>query len=205
VELYYFDIYLQGVPVKETRDGAGQHQDYRSRADAIPLSDLASRGLRILHGAFTQFRAEFGTQPYALALPQGLEVQRVFSAHRDALDTLADTTEQHPFMRDYAIYGRIRCAPITEQTSWVEYRRYRIPNRNATAVRGHESENLARRSSRIEQSVKLPHFVILSKSTGQSARIFVQQQVWSGDIPQALTPDSWGLSRLSARFAVPAL
>jgi hypothetical protein len=171
----------------------------------IPVADVSSRGLRVLHGAFTQCRIESGTQPYALALPRGLETLRVFCASRDALDALADRTEQHPFMRDYMMYGRIRRARVTEETQWVEYRRYRIPNRNALAVVEHEKENMVRRGSRIKRALKLPHFVVLSKSTGQTARIFVEQQNWTQDIPEALTPDSWGLSRLSARFAVPVM
>ena len=158
-----------------------------------------------LRGAFKQCRVESGTQPYALALPKGLEILRVFCVSRNALDVLADRTEQHPFMRDYMIYGRVRRAPVTGQTQWVKYRRYRIPNLNAVAVAKHEKENLARRGSRIRHARRLPHFVVFSKSTGQNARIFVEQQNWRQDIPEVLTPDSWGLSRLGARFAVPVI
>jgi hypothetical protein len=204
LELHYLDIRPQGERTKDSGDGT-QSQGRRSEADAIPVADVSSRALRVLHGAFTQWRIESGIQPYALALPGGLETLRVFCASRDTLDALADRTEQHPFMRDYMIYGRIRRAYITEETRWVEYRRYRIPNRNAIAVGEHEKENLTRRGSRVKHALRLPHFVVLSKSTGQRARIYVEQQDWMQDIPKALTPDSWGLSRLSARFAVPVV
>jgi hypothetical protein len=203
--MHYLDIRMQGVRVTETPDGAGPHLNYRSNADVIPVADVSSRALRILHGTFTQCRVESGAQPYALALPRGLEILRVFSINRDALDELVDRTEQHHFMRDYVIYGRVRRAPVTEQTRWVEYQRYRIPNRNSIAVSGYENENILRRDARIKHALELPHFVIFSKSTGQSARIYVKQQDWTQDAPGALTPDSWGLSRLSARFAVPVI
>ena len=95
---------------------------------------------------------------------------------------------------------------LLRETQWVEYRRYPYPVPSMQSpLRSTKKENLARRGSRIRHARRLPHFVVFSKSTGQNARIFVEQQNWRQDIPEVLTPDSWGLSRLGARFAVPVI
>ena len=201
--MHYLDIRINGAPSPEPQERSARLEKRGADTEDIPLAGLSSRALSILHGAFAQRLAVQDAQPYALALPNGLEVLRVFSAGRDELDALADNTEKHPFMRDYTSYGRVRQVLITDETRWVEYRRFRIPNRNSIAVDGHEDRNGARREASIARASMLPHFVISSKSTGQRARIFVERQEWAKETTGILTPDSWGLSRLSARFAVP--
>ena len=67
--MHYLDIRINGTSSPEPQEGSGQLEKRGADAEDIPLAELSSRALSILHGAFAQRGA---AQTYALALPNGM-------------------------------------------------------------------------------------------------------------------------------------
>lgn len=183
---HYFDLQFGGPASPQRLQGG-------------TATTALARGFALIHGA----RSAAGN--LAIALP-GLRtgtgchpgnVLRVFCLGRDAADATADQLEQHPFLRDYARTGRVRQVSETFAGPWIEYRRYRIPNRGSRLTEA--------RARRMAHGDSLPFLHMASGSNGQAFSIRVQP-IEHAAPPQACEtwqPDAYGLSLPSRPFALP--
>jgi hypothetical protein len=150
---------------------------------------------------------------HAIALPQARAIQgrattgnllRVFSLERMDLDSIADELEKQVFVRDYVSIGRTKVlADDYMAPGYVEYLRYRVPNRN-TGLK--ES-----RLKRMKEADGLPYFR-LNSSSGHALSLFVKpvyhetancSDAYSKDLAITFEPDVYGLSVSQRRFALP--
>ncbi len=146
---------------------------------------------------------------HALAFPQAKtgirpspgNLVRVFALDKASLDTLADSLEKQQFIRDYVNIGRVKVlAPDYEPPGYVEYLRFRVPNRKSRL-----QESRARRMSEADS---LPHLRLNSSSSGHGFSLFVKPvrhatACCSEDLPLTFEPDVYGLSVFTRRFALP--
>lgn len=125
---------------------------------------------------------------------------RVFALERADLDSLADELEKQPFIRDYVAIGRVRVlAADYEPAGYVEYLRFRVPNRKS---RLQES-----RARRLAESDTIPHLRLNSSTSGHGFSLFVKpvRHASASCDGAAVTfePDVYGLSVFTRRFALP--
>ena len=126
---------------------------------------------------------------------------RVFAMEKASLETLADELERQQFIRDYVNIGRARVlAADYEPVGYVEYLRFRVPNRKS---RLEES-----RARRLAESDTLPHLRLNSSSSGHGFSLFVKPvrhktAICSDGSPVTFEPDVYGLSVFTRRFALP--
>lgn len=126
---------------------------------------------------------------------------RVFSMEKAQLEQLADALEKQQFVRDYVNIGRIKVlAPDFQPPGYVEYRRFRVPNRNS---RLEES-----RAKRMAEADKLPHLRLNSATSGHGFSLFVepirhQTACCAEGAALSFEPDVYGLSVFTRRFALP--
>lgn len=87
---------------------------------------------------------------------------------------------------------------------WIEYRRFRIPTRKSTHLRGDASPEVKAslcREKRLEIAESFPFFRIYSKSTGKRFSLHISSL--QGRPTAFCSPDSFGLSRAQNAFALP--
>ena len=161
-----------------------------------------ARGMAVVHAN----RNDAGAAP-AIALP-GMRVGhgchpgnllRVFCVNREVADATADLLEQNKFVRDYARLGRVRSVSEEFAGIWVEYRRYRIPNRGSRMTEA--------RARRLAYGDNLPFIHMSSGSNGQAFSTRVQPIEHSAP-PQGVhpwEPDAYGLAVPSRPFALPLI
>jgi hypothetical protein len=86
--------------------------------------------MHTLHSAFKAKPDTFAVDFPALRVGQYKNpghIVRIFSANRDALDSLAESIEVDPVLRDLALVGRVRAFdPDTYTGSWIALRRFRV-------------------------------------------------------------------------------
>jgi hypothetical protein len=146
---------------------------------------------------------------HAVAFPQAKtgtrpspgDLVRVFALDKASLDALAEALEKQQFVRDYVNIGRVKVlAPDYEPPGYVEYLRFRVPNRKS---RLEES-----RARRMGEADTLPHLRLNSSSSGHGFSLFVKPvrhatASCSEDLPLTFAPDVYGLSVFTRRFALP--
>lgn len=126
---------------------------------------------------------------------------RIFAIERSSLEILADELEKQQFIRDYVNIGRVKMlAPDYQPTGFVEYRRFRVPNRNS---RLQES-----RAKRKAEADSLPYLRLNSSGTGHGFSLFIQPiphatAICAEGLPVTFEPDVYGLSLWTKRFALP--
>lgn len=126
---------------------------------------------------------------------------RVFALEKASLEGLADELEKQQFIRDYVNIGRVKLlAPDFQPTAYVEYLRFRVPNRKS---RLEES-----RARRMAEADSLPHLRLNSSSSGHGFSLFVkpvrhETASCSEGLPVTFEPDVYGLSVFTRRFALP--
>lgn len=126
---------------------------------------------------------------------------RVFALARESLEALADELEKQQFIRDYVSIGRVKVLPPGfEPTAFVEYLRFRVPNRKS---RLEES-----RAKRMAEADSLPHLRLNSSTSGHGFSLFVKPVRHSTancteGVPVTFEPDVYGLSVFTRRFALP--
>ena len=187
---HYFDVQFGGPTSPQRLQGGA-------------ATMAMARGIGVLHASS---RSETGT-PTAIALPgmrvgQGCHpgnLLRVFCQSREAADAIADVLEQSKFMRDYAHLGRVRQVSGEFSGPWVEYRRYRIPNRGSRMTEA--------RARRLAHGDSLPFIHVASSSNGQVFSIRVQpiEHAAPPQTTHAWQPDGYGLSLPSRPFALPLI
>ena len=126
---------------------------------------------------------------------------RIFAMEKASLEILADELEKQQFVRDYVNIGRIKVlAADYKPTAYVEYLRFRVPNRKS---RLEES-----RAKRMAEADTLPHLRLNSSTTGDGFSLFVKPvrhtsaSCSDGQLP-SFDPDVYGLSVFTRRFALP--
>ena len=112
---------------------------------------------------------------HAVAFPQSKtgahpspgNLARVFALDKASLELLADDLEKQQFVRDYVTIGRLKVlAPDYVPPGYVEYLRFRVPNRKS---RLEES-----RARRMAEADTLPHLRLNSASSGHGFSLFVK-------------------------------
>ncbi|QRX80826.1 type I-F CRISPR-associated endoribonuclease Cas6/Csy4 [Glaciimonas sp. PAMC28666] len=126
---------------------------------------------------------------------------RVFALARESLETLADELEKQQFIRDYVNIGRVKVLPSDfKPTAFVEYRRYRVPNR--------KSRLEASRAKRMAEADSLPHLRLNSSTSGHGFSLFLkpihhETALCAEGTLVTFEPDVYGLSVFTRRFALP--
>ena len=155
---------------------------------------------------------------FGLALPQAKigscpttgGIVRVFAQSREHLDALADELEPKPFIRDHVAIGRIKTIPDDYVApGHVEHLRFRVPGKNSWIP--------ASRAKKTDESSRYPH-VRLNSSSGHEMTLFIKPIVhraapqFAPSVEQGgqegqvgFSPDIYGLSVSSRRFALPLL
>lgn len=127
---------------------------------------------------------------------------RIFAMERSSLDVLADELEKQQFIRDYVNIGRVKeLAPDYQAASYIEYQRFRVPNRKS---RLEES-----RVRRMAESDSLPHLKLNSSTSGHGFSLFMklirhETASCSDSLAVTFEPDVYGLSVFTRRFALPS-
>ncbi|MBC7603712.1 MAG: type I-F CRISPR-associated endoribonuclease Cas6/Csy4 [Ramlibacter sp.] len=130
--------------------------------------------------------------------PSPGNIARVFALERESLESLADELEKQQFIRDYVSIGRVKVlAADYKPAGYVEYRRFRIPNREK-----------ASRARLMAIADSLPYLRVNSSSTGHGFSLYVKPIRHSTascaqDTPPTFEPDIYGLSVSKRRFALP--
>jgi hypothetical protein len=168
----------------------------------IPAPLIASRMMQVFHGVFSAHPGE-----YALALPgwgDGVgdggypwQPLRVFAEGMESLDALMQKIGSHPVVRDYTRQGFPRGVPETFDGSWVEYRRFRMPSRNAGVP------HLRQRRLNDQIKRKLPYFQLSSRSNGNAFMVVVEPRAAESGGFSDVRPDSYGLSTKTRAFSLP--
>mgnify|MGYP003607429016 CR=1 FL=1 len=131
------------------------------------------------------------------------DVVRIFAHDRSNLDALADRIEAQPFAKRFLKIGRIKTVEDADILGYVEYLRFRIPNRKS---RLQES-----RERRMDEADEYP-YINLTSSTGHDMTLRIKpifhatekcEDAFSPGLPESFQPDIYGLSVFERRFALP--
>lgn len=183
----------------------------------LKLPVLRNQIYSILHGIFRQIPNTFAlalasssrleAKRKALEVKYGQEpkydfdILRVFASTQESLEQLTTELEKSWKVRDYAILLGVRPIPTLKIKGWKSYRRFRIPTAKAERARLTESNEQSLYERRLEVGRTLPYFLVRSQSTGQQFTINVD--VLDAPDQGIGQPDSYGLARQSAPFALP--
>lgn len=183
----------------------------------LKLPILRNQIYGILHGIFRQIPHTFAlalassarlhAKKKVLEIKYGQEpkydfdILRVFSATEESLEQLTTELEKSWKVRDYAILLGVRTVPKLKITGWKSYRRFRIPTAKAERTKLSSEPKKSLHQRRLDVGRNLPYFLVRSQSTGQQFTVNVDiqdaQNQGTGE------PDSYGLARTSAPFALP--
>jgi CRISPR-associated endoribonuclease Cas6/Csy4 subtype I-F len=190
----YVDLEVLGVAPEGPgwREGAG--------CAALPV---VQRMMTVLHGVFAEPPGRF-----ALAFPlmhNGVfrhpgRILRVFAEQREELGDLCDELEGKPLFRDYVHIGRVRRVLENPSGKWIEYRRWRVPARNAEPLRRADAMT---RQERLIAGAEMPFVRVRSRSNGHHFTLVLHRVEHSE--PRNGTPNQYGLSSTTSSIALPDL
>ena len=126
---------------------------------------------------------------------------RVFALARESLEALADELEKQKFIRDYVNIGRVKVLPPDfKPTAFVEYLRFRVPNRKSRLAES--------RAKRMAEADSLPHLRLNSSTSGHGFSLFVKPvrhntPYCNEERTLSFEPDVYGLSVFTRRFSLP--
>lgn len=171
-------------------------------------SIIANQVMPVLHGAFKKLGGV-----YALALPNCIpgkkmgigDKLRVFSVQAHDLRELTLAIKDHYVIRDYCSISAPKPVPNDFCGPWIEYRRYRLSNKNAERKQDFQTEPLRNRRMRCAEEQRLPYFVLRSASTNRGFSLVVEPLSATGGNQSQIAPDSYGLSVSSRPFYVPQI
>ena len=180
-----------------------------------------SRALAVVHGTATAsgivFAAAFPGARTGAEVRHPGTVLRVFSGAQDHCVRIAEAIEANTFLQGYVHVGRVRPVPqgLTES---VEYRLFRIGARKSfAATQGKRREGggewgaatrvpaAVRRERRVQQGAELPFLRMISASNGEQFSLRFETIPGKAPPSAECSPNSYGLSTETRRFALPHL
>jgi CRISPR-associated endoribonuclease Cas6/Csy4 subtype I-F len=164
-------------------------------AAALPV---VTRLLQALHKLFDSYPGRF-----AVAFPRMRtgdtrhpgNLVRVFAETRADLDIIAAGLAGNHRILGYVRFGAPREVPQDFAGEWIEYRRYRIPNRGSRLEKC--------RDYRLTDSQRLPYLRLASASNGHAFSLHIEPR--QGERTMSCEPNGYGLSSAGRPFAVPAM
>jgi len=174
----------------------------------ISTLPVATRLFSALHGIFYRYPGKF-----ALAFPLMKEKEhrhpghifRVFFASEEDWSIVFGELDKNEQIgsRIFMSKNPVR-VPENFDGPWIEYRRFRVPGRKSTRIRGNASPDIKSpvvREKRLELAENLPFFVTKSRSTGQVFSLHIMKILSSRKDPGS--PDGFGLSTHANSFSLP--
>jgi hypothetical protein len=171
--------------------------DLEARIGSAPVHAVG-RLVWVLHGILRQ-----DPGLCALAFPllrKGPErrlgnLVRVFSDSDAKLGRILQLLSENEGLRGHVRYGTPTRVPENFDGAWIEFRRYRIPNRGSRLKQS--------RHSRLDTGENIPFLRTTSKNNGHSFSLHIDAV--PGTKPEMCIPDSYGLSVTTRSFALPAI
>lgn len=165
--------------------------DDQSPTPAVLRNEL----MRVAHGVMRSQGKNF-----ALYLDNDFEGIRFFSENRDELEAFAQALSHSMIVRDYFKFPRFDSVDSSTHKHWVSLIKFKIPTvkSDRNAIEG----NSQLRERRLQQAKGKPFIQFRSERAGNYC---IHVNLIKADSYSGLRPNSYGLARQSALFAVPLL